>query len=423
MTTQRLAILICLFAASTGSSAELTRVASSFEEKDPFGMFLDFSFDWLSDQATIVREWYQDGALQDVNELHYSKFETKLGIDVNLGIYKDVELHVGVPIVFAQDREWTFDRNTDESNTTIYRNCTLDPAGTSCANPAAGGDGRLFEVPASSFRGGLGDFTFGLAWNPLVQKKDPAYPTWTLRFNYTAPTATVLNPSVPTSISRRGNIGEKVHRYTFSTAVSRRLNRYFEPYFQLHYTLPWRAPGSYSNCDDPSPDRLGHPLNCGRNVWVRDQTGIQPAHTGGALFGTEMTVFEREDRFQRLAIDLRAFVNYTSAGRYYNEMSDLFGKLLTTSDSGQLGGQIAFVGQAAEFIKLKASTSLAYNTERFLTNEVIGRDLNNNQAVDVDTHPEEYNPNYDARIDRAGRRFRIQEQYVFRLQISATFNF
>lgn len=66
---------------------------------------------------------------------------------------------------------------------------------------------------------------------------------------------------------------------------------------------------------------------------------------------------------------------------------------------------------------------MAYNTERFLTNEVIGRDLNNNQAVDVDTHPEEYNPNYDARIDRAGRRFRIQEQYVFRLQVSATFNF
>ena len=418
----RLGILIAALLGTSAGAAEITRVASSFEEKDPFGMFLDFTFDRIQDRATITREWYQMGELQDVTELRYQKLQTSLGIDVNLGIYKDLELHIGVPIVFQQDRQWFFAGGTNETNTTIFRNCAQDPQGTACANPGAG-DSQLFGVPANSYRSGLGDFTFGIAWNPFVQKKDPSKPTWTLRFDYTAPTANVLNPSLPTSNASRGTIGDKIHKYTFSTAVSKRISKYVEPYFELHYTLPWRGPGFYSNCDDASPARLSHPENCGGEGWGRQETGIRPAHTGGTIFGTEITAFEREERHQRVAFDFRGFFNYVSEGRYYNEMSDLFGKLLYTSDYGQVGGQIGFVGQAAEFIKLRAYTSFAYNTERFLTNENIGKDLTGNGVVDVSTNPEEINPNYDFRVDRVGRRFRIEQQYVFRVQITATFNF
>lgn len=424
---KRLGFLCAALIGSTVSAAELTRVASSFEEKDPFGMFLDFSFDRIADRATLVREWYErqeDGSylLEDVTELRYQKYETKLGIDVNLGIYKDLELHVGVPIVFQQDRNWFFAGGTNESNTTIFRNCATGPSGDGCTNPG-GGTNALFPVPNSSYRSGLGDFTFGLAWNVYVQKKDPSKPTWTLRFDYTAPTAGLLNPSVATSSTARGGIGEKIHKYTFSTAVSKRLNPYVEPYFELHYTLPWRAPGSYSNCDDASAERLGMPGNCGLSGWDRESTGIKPAHTGGAQFGGEFTLFEREDRHQRVAVDLRGWFNYTSEGRYYNEMSDLFGRLLYNTDYGQIGGQFGFVGQAAEFIKLRAYTSFAYNTERFLTNEQIGKDTNGNGVIDVSASPEELNPNYDTRVDRVGRRFRIEQQYVFRVQVTASFNF
>ncbi len=404
------------------SAAELTRVASSFEEKDAFGMFVDFTFDRLSDSAVLVRESYQGGELTDVTELNYQKYETKLGIDVSLGIYKDLELHIGVPIVFQQDREWTFVKGTDANNSTVFRNCILDPQGTVCGTPGAG-QGRLFDVPANSYRGGLGDFTFGIAWNAFVQKKDPSKPNWTLRFDYTAPTANLLNPSKATSSTQRGAIGDKVHRYTFSTAVSRQLNRVIEPYYEMHYTLPWLGPGFYSNCDDASADRMGHPENCGQSVWNRTETGTRPAHTGGVLLGAEITVFEREDRHQRLSFDIRGFLNYTSESRAYNELSDLFGKLLTSSDFGQYGGQVGFVGQAADFIKLRASTSFAYNSERFLTSEGLGKDLSGNGTVDIDTDTLENNPNFDARIDRVGHRFRIQEQFLFRIQVTATFNF
>lgn len=429
----RLGIVLAALVATSVPAAELTRVASSFEEKDPFGMFLDFTFDRVQDRGTISREWYQLGDLQDVTELRYQNIRTSLGIDVHLGIYKDLELHVGVPIVFQNDREWFFAGGTNRNNSTIYRNCTLDPQGTQCANPGSG-EGQLFEVDPrfNSYRAGLGDFTFGLAWNPFVQKKDPSKPTWTLRFDYTAPTAALLTPSTPTSSSNRGAIGDKVHRFTFSTHVSKRLNQYIEPYVGVWYTLPWRGPGFYSNCDvayTEGPDSatargtLSHPENCGAPGWNREETGVRPVHTGGANFGTEITVFEREEKHQRFGFDFRGWFNYVSEGRTYNEMSDLFGKLLYSSDYGQVGGQFGIVGSAAEFIRLRAYTSLAYNTEHFLTNEDIGKDLNGNGVVDVTSSPEEINPNYDYRIDRVGRRFRLEQQFIFRLMITATFNF
>ncbi len=424
---KRLSFLLAALLGTTASAAELTRVASSFEEKDPFGMFLDFTFDRTADRGTITREWYQAGQLQDVTELRYQKYESKMGIDVSLGIYKDFELHIGVPIVFQQDRNWFFAGGTNENNSTILRSCG-DAAGNGCTNPGNGTD-QLFLPPNNSFRSGLGDFTFGFAWNPFVQKKDPSKPTWTLRFDYTAPTSALLNPSVSTSNSaNRGNIGDKLHRYTFSTAVSKRISKYVEPYFEVHYTLAWRGPGAYTNCDNASAERMGHPENCGYTApngkgWPRAETGIRPVHTGGSIFGVEITAFEKEDRHQRVAFDFRGFVNYFSEGRYYNEMSDLFGKLLYTSDYGQAGAQFGFVGQAAEFVILRSYLSFAYNSEHFLTNENIGQDFTGNGTVDVSTNPEEINPNYDFRIDRVGRRFRMEQQFIFRIQVTATFNF
>lgn len=405
-------------------AAELTRVASSFEEKDPFGMFFDFTFDRVFDRGKIAREWYQQGALEDVSELRYFRDETRLGIDTHIGLFRDLELHVGVPIVFQQDRRWTFAKDTTDNNTTIYRNCG-DARGVPCPTPGSG-DGRLFEVGANgqnSYRGGLGDFSFGLGWNVFSQAKDDTKPTWTLRFEYTAPTSSMLNPSVATSSEMRGSIGEKIHRYTFSTAVSKRIIDVFEPYLGVSYTLPWQGPGFYSNCDNAVDSRMARAENCGNGPFNRNETGIRPAHVGIVTFGNEIIAFERADRFQRVVVDLRGFWQYTSEGRYYNELSDLMGKLLYNSDYGTAGVQVGFVGQAAEFVMLKAYGSLAYQTERYLTSENIGKDINGNGTIDISSAPQEINPNYDFRVDRVGRRFRMQEQLIWRIQVTATLNF
>jgi hypothetical protein len=414
-----LLVLTCAF---TTEAAEVTRVASSFEEKDPFGMYLDFTFDRLQEKGLINREWHQNGVLSDVSELRYSHTQTDFGIDAHIGIFRDLELHVGVPIVFQDDRAWGFAKGTDANNTTLSRNCS-DARGTLCSTPGQA-TGVLFPVGdgINSYRSGLGDFVFGLKWAPFNQKKDDTKPTWTLRFDYTAPTASLLDPSVTTSSSSRGNIGEHVHKFTFATAVSKRLGA-AEPYATFDYTLPWQASGIYSNCDTGTDANMARLENCSQGPWLRTETGIKPAHTGNVAFGSELTVFERPERYQRVLFDLGAHFGYTSEGRYYNELSDPMGKLLYSTDYGTVGGHVGFIGQAAEFVILRAYASFSYNTEHFLTNEAIGKDLDNSGVVEVTTQPLEVNPNYDFRVDRVGYRFRIEEQFLFRIQVTATFNF
>lgn len=433
---RRLSVFVLLVWSVAAPAAEVTRVASSAEEGHPFGMFLDFTFDRLQERGRIAREWYGDGLNavdRTVDELSYFRAETSLGIEAHVGLFRDLELKVAVPIVFQQDRAWAFAAGRGPSNTSLYANCSAAD-GTLCTTPGAG-EGRVFEVltatdtgtPTSSYRGGLGDFTFGLAWAPFVQRKDPSQPTWALRFDYTAPTAAMLDPSSATSAKSRGAIGERLHKFTWTTAISRRLS-FAEPYFAAHYTLPIRGPGFYSNCDHPSPESMAAPQNCGVGDWTRAATGLKPSHTGGVLFGSELTVFERPEYHQRVAFDLRGWITYVSEGRTYNELSDLLHKLLTTQDHAQLGAQVAFVGQAAEFITLKALASLAYTTEHVLTQERLATQSlqfidNGAGSAPGYSEPEKVNPTYDYRVDRTGRRFVMKDQYVFRVQVTATFNF
>lgn len=410
--------------------AELTRVASSFEPDDPFGFFLDIAFERLQEKGRIDREWYDDqaGGLSTVSELRYQLADTRLKFDAHLGVWRGLELHFGLPIVFQQDRSWTFASGTDATNTTLFRTCQT-AGGAGCADPGRG-TGRLFDVPAAgaqSFRGGLGDVSFGLAWAIFDQKKDDTKPTWVLRLEYFAPTAVKLNPSVATKVDDRGGIGEKLHRTQFSTTLARRIG-FAEPYFQVHYTLPVLGTDVYSNCDDPSADRMSRPENCGTGPWTREETGLKPQHKGGFVIGTELYALERPRLHQKLSFDLRSYLTYASQGRVYNEMSDLLGKLLSTSDYVDVGGQLGISGYAAEFIAIKLLASLGYRTDHWLTGETIGKDLPDangmtNGEIDITTRPQELNPNFDFRTDRPGTRFRITEQFQFRFQLTVSFSF
>lgn len=426
-------VLLCACLASNAWAADITHIASSFEPNDPFGMRVDLGFERTQQRGKIVREWYQNGDLEDPTELRFTSFDARMNIDVRVGLWQDVEFHFGVPFVFQRDSFWSFAQGTDASNTTIYRNCQgangqLLGAAEGCTTPGAG-TGRLFNVDetARSFRGGLGDLTFGLAWAPFNQKKDDTKPTWVVGIDYSAPTAARLEPAIVTTETNRGDIGDRIHRYKFYTSISKRIGL-ADPYFKIHYTLPFRGPGFYSNCEHPETGTLGRPENCGSADWGRAETGILPAHVGGVIFGSEFVPFEVPSKHQKFAIDLRVLANYVSESRSHNEMSDLLHKLLYTSDYLQMGGQLGIHAQAAEFISLSLSASLAYNTEHSLTSEQVGKDLNKSTTVEVSTCATpagcpEVNPNFDWRVDRVGRRFRIAETSIFTLQATASFNF
>ncbi len=439
----RLGVALALAFALPAGAAELTRIASSFEPKDPFGMYLDVGFSRTQQMTKIVREHHQRGAVEDVTELRFKELDQRLNFDVRIGLWQDFELRFGVPLVFSKTRRWRFndgkslDERTDETNSTIYNNCLqangelLDP---SC--PTSGAGRRpMFEVSHGPdddvWRGGLGDMTFGLAYAFFNQQKDDTKPMWIFGVDYTAPTAERLEPGKPTAPNARGAIGDRIHKYKFYTSFSKRIG-VADPYFQLWYTLPFRGPGWYSNCENPnttgyggSPPQpsMGRPGNCGTDQWTLSETGIRPAHTGGFVFGSELNAYDEPSKHQKVAIDLRGIATYVSEGRYYNEMSDMFGKLLYTQDYLQIGGSVGFVAHAAEYVHLKARGTLLYNTEHTLTDESIGKDFNGNGTVDITASPIEINPNFDWRADMPSRRFRATETSVWRLDLEASFVF
>lgn len=425
-------LAVTLLAAGTllpavADAAELTRLASSFELNDPFGMYLDASFERTQHRTKIVREFHQNSTLEDVNELRYVGVDNRLNIDLKLGLYQDLEFSYRLPIVFQQSHRWRYSSGTDDSNSTIANNCVqpngalLDP---SCPDSGAG-KRPLFDVTSeapNAYRAGMGDMSFGLAYAFFNQRRDDTKPTWVVAVDYTAPTSEMLDPTFPTATEAPGRLGDKNHKYRFSTSLSRRIGA-ADPYFQLHYTVPVRGPGWYSNCDNPDPAVMGFPQNCGQGPWTRSETGIKLPHVGGFIFGSEFNAYDEPARYQKFALDLRGIVTYVSEGRYFNEMSDLFGKLLYTQEYLQVGGQAGFTAHAAEYVHLKASATLLYNTEHNLTDEQIGKDLNDNGSVDITQTPEEVNPNFDWRTDMVSRRFRAAESTVFRVDIMATFAF
>jgi len=359
-----------------------------------------------------------------VTELLFQSNQDQLNASLHIGLGRGLEFRYVLPVVFQMERSWTFMKGTTTQNSTITNNCVGlngDIISTDCVTNGSGAI-PLFQVPSTARRSGLDNMTFGLTYALFNQKRDVSKPTWTVSFDYTAPTATVLNPSITTSQSRPGAIGDGVHRFKWATTMSRRMG-IADPYVQFHYSLPWRGPRAYSNCEDADKGLLGTPQNCGQEGWSRSVTGIQAPHIGGIQVGTEVNLIEDASQQTKFAFDVRGLANYVSEGRYYNEMSDLFGKLLFSDEYLQMGGQFGLVAHVASVLQFKANGAVLYNTDHFVTNESIGRDLNGDGTIELTGLPAEVNPNFDWRVDMVSRRFRVSESLTYRIDFTTTIVF
>lgn len=427
------AVVLALTVASplSAQSAEITRIASSFEDNHPFGMFVDVGFENTSRRMLISHELHTDAGLVDHPELRYSGIDTRLNLDLHIGIWKDVEFQYGLPIVFQHNDYYGFAAGTNATNSTL----TASPVNCIGANgvlypgcPASGANAVPYaSFPASgsaplALRGGLGNMRFGLAWAPFNQLKDDTKPTWIVGIDYEAPTAKLLDPSVVTTPDSRGNIGDRTHKYSFYTTFSRRIGA-IDPYFQARWTVTYHGPGWYSNCDNPSASNMAIPANCSMPQWTRDETGIQVPQTLGLVFGSEFAAYEESAKHQRVGLDLRAIADYIGPGRYYNELSALTGKLMFTQDYLKFGGSLGLNAYASDYIRLQAVASLLYNTPHLLSAEPIGKDINGDGVVNVSSNPKEVNPNFDYRMDVASRHFIASEITEFRIDIVASLNF
>jgi hypothetical protein len=439
-------------AAAPARAADVTRVATRGEPGNPFELHLSVFYDRLQERAQISREGAQD-------ELRYSRTVNSIVARAAVALAEDVDVHFEMPYVLADDRSWRFGIHAGSPTggvpgivSSIEANA-IDPNGVAC--PDTNGDGvpdpcggvGLFPVAPSTtvhHGGKTGDLKAGLAWGIFSDKKDPTKPFWLVGLDVTFPTAQLYDPaadrgtdwSSPFNVQGKpGPFGEKVWKWDVQTILSKRIG-VIDPYVRAHATFMTKSSSTYSNCDHAA--ELVAPGPGGRIAQMNSLAATNCAAGGsdteaklpwiaGVTFGMELVPYENAAEQQKVSMDLRLWGDYTSASRFYNELTDASGKLHWTDEYLTLGGFFGLYLRASRYVSLQATASLAAKTDHFLTGETLGRDrswptldpANNGLAAD----PSQMNPNFDWRYDAPGRRFKLSEVALFQVQFGAVLQF
>jgi hypothetical protein len=426
-----LATVAALAPASGALAAELTRVVSSADVDKPFGLDFSVRYDRIQHSAKILQEGLSSaGYVQDLSELKYSRTANVITPRLAIGLYRDLELHVEVPYVLSDDAKWSYAANVDATNS-IIDNIGIDANGTSCGGacpifPVGGGGTTVYRGRA------LGDFKVGVAWGILSEKRDDTKPTWVVGLDVTLPTAAVYDPSTSLLHTDKNNpapVGRKIWQYDAFTALSRQYGP-VDPYVRIHASFPVRSGTTYSNCDHatvlaanapPQPQMTAiAPANCQDPFW-KTRSLAQPPTIYGMKFGTELVAYESKADAQRVAFDLRVGADWTSSSRWYNELTDATGKLMSSERYVTLDALFGFYLRTSSLLHLQAVATVSHDRDHYLSGESLGPGSGNYDPAVIGTSRQ--NPNFDFRYDLPGRRFRVSETTVFTLSAALTLNF
>ncbi len=413
-------------------AAEATRILSSFDEGDPFDIDIEVGFRRSQKRSKITHEYHTGEKVADVLALRYSEVTNEMPMNIRIGLFRDLELNVGASFVFSNNKQWRLPVYTD-----IDKGEKFDPASSTILNNMLDQWGNILETPSpiinldennASYHAGLSNIDVGLRWAPFSEDRDQYLPTWVLGFRWTIPSASASKPSQVTTSSDPGDIGDGVHRFTFSTAFSKQFG-VFDPYLTAWYSLPLGTSDRYNNCD--YADNLAYGGNCSSGYWSEDEVAHEPQHVGGFSIGTEIVPWENKEKDQRISIDIRAEATYFGSGRTYNELSDALGKLLWTEGYAKLGGSIGINIQPVRYVYLRLDAGLYHEMAHYLTGESTGKDLDgacrdesiDGACIDIYTDSPEISPNFDYRYDVPGRRFRVSETNIFTFSFTGRIQF
>lgn len=428
----RLACLRAFLAASLlalalpAAAAEATRVASSGDEDNPFDLDFSIRADYVQDRALITREYTRDypsgtplSAVQERPELRYLRRTFAIMPRMAVGIWKDLEAHIEVPIVLSSNTKWHYAQyhgvNAGPGSATF--NNGIDANGVACTSapcPVFPGEGTVFHGA------GLGDLKLGLAWGILSDARDDTKPFWLVGVDFIFPTSKMYDPGIGRTgalnvspnadAANPGPFGENVFKIDLVTALSKRMGP-ADPYVKFHVTSYRPSAQTYSDCMHAAQlntlpvAQVSDALvaECQANPTSRT-LGARPPYVVGAAFGAEVVTGENKAEGTRVAIDLRLSADYTSTARWYNELTDMTGKLMKTEDYFSLKAFFGFYWRASKYMQLQATAHLGTETPHFLTGE-------------------SYGPNFDARYDAAGTRYRITEVSDFGLALAGLLQF
>ncbi len=444
----RRAWAVLLFAVAAGTAplparaADVTDVASAFDEDNPFDIRFRVRYDHTEKRGQIKRELEglspTQSSIAVLRDLAYSYHRDELTLRAEVGLFQDLMLHVELPIILSQQQAYGFDQSSGSA-------CRFPPdAAPDCVNamnsttirdgiigaPPMGT--QVFLGAARGASGGLGGdafdtFNFGLTWAPVSQKRDDTKPTWVLAFE---PQISIGNIMAYDRAHPNANhaVSEGVHRLYARTAISHRW-QWIEPYMAFWYMYPIARSDSLFKDYGPS------------------QTLKNPMQQGGTIFGAELVPFERPRDGHKIFIDVRGRLEGHFSGRGYSEGWELFASsgalacdaaqapynpacnpaLTTNPYQGQpytgittienyasLGADIGLGVQVGQHARFRTAFEYTHDQAHFITGEDIGVPTTASGRV---MNPSEFNPAYRAVIDQVGRRYRVDNMDTYNFSV------
>ena len=423
-------------------AADVTDVASAFDEDNPFDFRFRVRYDHTEKRGQIKRELEglspMQSAIDLVRDLAYAQSRDALTLRAEVGLFQDLMFHVELPIILGEQESYGFDQSEGSA-------CRFPPdAMPDCVNatnsttirdgiigaPAMGSQVLMGAKRGAAGGSGLDAFdtiNFGLTWAPVSQKRDDTKPTWILSFEPQISIGNIMAYDRSRPNANHG-VSEGVHRLYARTAISHRW-RFVEPYMSFWYMYPIARSDSLFKDYGPS------------------QTLKNPMQQGGTTFGAELVPFERPKDGHKIFIDVRGRLDGHFAGKGYSEAWELFASspalacdlsqaaynpacnpsLTTNGYQGQaftgittidnyasLGADIALGVQVGQHARFRTSFEYTHDEAHNITGEDIG--VPSTASGRVMSAPE-FNPAYRAVIDQIGRRYRVDNMDTYNFSV------
>jgi hypothetical protein len=408
-----LAAAVVMLAVPAGA-AEVTHVVSGYEHGNWPQVEVSLSYLHEVKTGSIQRESQSDlsPTIQLKNDLKYFQTRDLLDPRVEVGVWRDIWLRLGVPLVLSDARHLESDTGVVGQPPTIVRDGILPPTTSS----------TVFQGPN---RSGAESLDLGIRWAIFNQARDDTKPTWTVGFDakldvFGDMRYDAANPGANTAV------GLGYHQLVISTFFSKRFP-HIDPYFGAWFMQPVRTNGSI------------YQQYPGGN-----QTAVNPQQRAGLLFGFEQIAWEDPHTMSRFTVEVRGHAEERFFGRSATELweplsgrsdcktnvancragidGDLNGDgqpdpypgVTETQAYATFGGLAGFNVHVGRHVRFRGLFDLSVEMPHFLTFANAGVDRNNDGHVDSND-PTEANPVYREAIDIPGRRFKIEDTRIWSL--------
>ena len=400
--------------------SEYTDVIDAFDGEDAIDIQARIEFRSTFSSALVQREVIDDTTGQTGNDgrfrdlLDHSAVRNELQLGLEVGLYHDIMMFVGLPIVLSDDEELTLVDGRD-----------CDDAGSACSRllyepPTDGGRPQVLFTAGprvvSEQRSGLPRIDLGFAFGLLNQYRG-ADATWVLRATLGIPTADAKTACV-TGMSCAPGLSDGSLWLTLESRWSRRY-RYVEPLLGISHRFGWVTSGedTFMTKTDDAADSL--------------------PTTTEATAGAAFVPWEDRMRHQRFSIELLGRAAYISKGRGMSPLFDALGTsehsqitgagaigaqpfsgVTTIGAHGRLGTDLMLVMKAAQYVRFTLGTELGVLTDHLITGaEDCGPSAPRIDGDDSATvcAASQISPLYRPMIDAPNQRFQLTNAIIIDL--------